>query len=513
MRAFGRLWPLALAANMLAANTLIATEPTADFARRCEAFAGQEFPAIPDAPTRIDSAVSVAASGDLPAYCALQATIKPNVGIELRLPTDRWNRKFFQYGRGGYCRAISMEYCDEPLRKGYACVITDHGHKSNEIDDTWMYDNLQARVDCGFRATHVATVAGKALTEKFYAKPPAHAYYMGCSTGGRLGLIEAQRFPWDFDGIVVGAPPANKSATGLGLLWAVAATLDAAGTPLLSAADIERVAQAALARCDRDDGVADGVIGNPRGCHFDPGELQCREPAVSGGGAARCLRADQVAALRKIYQGPVTSGGLRLNRGAPLPGSELNWVGSFVARDGNVSAVHESMTAMFRYMNDPKLGPDWDIRQFNWDQDYKRIALAEAVNNAANPDLRAFKAAGGKLMIFHGLADELITTESVIDYFETVSRTMGGARTTDEFLRLYLLAGFNHCSGGVGATVVDYISQLENWVERGVAPNRLIAAKLKSSPAGGPAAIRFPLDPANIAFTRLVLPYRTRPKP
>ena len=477
---------------------------TADAAAACTALIGRTL-TPPDAPTRITAAEWTPASAALPAHCRVRAVVEPDVGVELRLPTTGWNGKFLEYGRGGYCRAIQMEDCDTPVRKGYACAISDMGHTSNEPDDVWAATDTQAKVDCGFRGTHVAAVAGKAITALYYRTAAAHSYYMGCSTGGRMGLLEAQRFPWDFDGIIAGAAPITKSADALALMWNVVATLGTEGRSILTPAAIRLVAGAALAQCDLDDGVRDGVIGDPRHCHVDPAVLQCR-----GTRAHDCLSPGQVEAVRKIYQGPVDSHGRRLYEGGALPGSELNWIGAYVAADDGPSGVQTAVTAIFRYMNVPERGPDWRITQFDWDSDSKLSAMMEAYNGAANPDLRPFKAAGGKLIVFHGLADEAVMPENMVAYYQTVERTLGGKTAIDDFFKLYLVPGMNHCSGGAGANVVDYIAALEAWVEGGHAPQALTAAHLKTPRATGFEPEPLPVDPANVDFTRPVYPFPRR---
>jgi feruloyl esterase len=474
-----------------------------DAASRCQALIGSH-PGIVDAPTQVTDASIAAAADGLPAFCQVRGTIAPDVGIELRLPTDTWNGKFFEYGRGGYCRTISMQDCDTPLRKGYACVITDQGHKSTEQDDIWVRGNLQAKVDCGFRGTHVAAASGKALTAEFYRKPPVHSYYMGCSTGGRLGMVEAERFPWDFDGIIAGAAPISKFADGLALMWDTVVPLAKDGRQILTPADIRLVHAAAIAKCDLDDGIADGVIGDPVHCAFDPAELQCRGPGSSD--ATPCLTAEQVLAVRKMYQGPATSKGVKLYPG-PLPGSELNWIGTFISEDGGPAPLYTGMADMFRSLNDPERAPDWKITDFNWDEDYKRLGMMEALNSGANPDLRQFKAAGGKLIVYHGLDDTAVMPGNMIDYYETAERTMGGRAATLDFFRLFLMPGMNHCINGAGASVFDYIAALEAWVEAGKAPDVLIGAHPKTKM---PNPVRLPLASSDVAFTRPVFPYPLR---
>jgi len=503
-----RLVRLALAGFGLAAAVHIAdlgqTAVAApnDAGARCQALIARDFPDIVDAPARIDAAKVVAAEHGNPEFCEVRATVRPNVGIVLDLPTSTWNGKFFEYGRGGYCRPVTMEDCEAPVRKGYACVITDSGNKTKRQDDEWAHDDLKARVDCGFRGIHVAAQAGKAITGHYYAAAAWRSYFMGCSTGGRLAMVEAERFPYDFDGIIAGAPPVTKSGDALALLWNVVATLGPDGRSILAPDDVRLVARAALAHCDAADGLVDGIIGDPLHCRFDPAELEC-----AGTKSAQCLTHRQVEAVRKIYQGPVNSEGVRLYPGSALPGSELNWIGTYIAPDGGPSGVHTSVLSLFRYLNIPDRGPGWRITDFNWDEDYKRLGMMAAFNSGADPDLRPFKAAGGKLLAFHGLADEAVIPAGFIDFHEAVERTLGGRDATRDFFRLFAVPGLNHCSGGTGATAIDYVSALEDWVEHGHAPDVLIGAHVKRSRAVGWGPEPLPVAPDNIGFTRPVFPY------
>jgi feruloyl esterase len=473
-----------------------------DMTARCAALIGK-MDNIPDASTEVTEANLVESDGDLPAYCRVAGTVFPAVGIEMRLPTSGWNGKFFMFGRGGACRAITMVNCDDPVRRGYACIVTDQGHKSaTESDDVWEYGNLQAKVDCGFRGTHVAAVAGKAITARYYRKPPVHSYFMGCSTGGRMAMLEATRFPYDFDGILAGAPPIPKFGDELALAWNALATMGKDGRQILTVAALKLVAKAVVAKCDMDDGVADGVVGDPWGCKFDPAELRCK-PAQTDD----CLTNGQIEALRKMYQGPVNSKGEKLFPGSVLPGSELNWVKDFVSEDGQPGVIYKAMTEAFRYAIEPERGPDWKLTQFDWDNDYKNNGLFDAYMGDNNPNLRPFKAAGGKLILYQGLADQLISPAGTLDYYKTVQRVMGGPASTEEFARLFLAPGLNHCGGGAGATIFDYVKYLDDWVANGNAPEVMIGAHVKNAAGGNYGILKQPLDPANVVFTRPVYKY------
>jgi len=466
---------------------------------QCEALARADFSGILDAPTQITVAQPVATASDVPAYCRVEGYVSPNVGIEVRLPATQWNGKFIEVGCGGTCGAVFASACDEPLRKAYACIASDMGHKGHKstlADQIWAYNNLQAKIDFGFRATHVAALAGKAITERYYGKRPARSYFVGCSTGGRQGLVEAQRFPWDFNGIIAGAPAMYWPAINMGFLWQALTLKGNDGAALLGSADIKLVHQAAIAQCDRDDGLVDGVIGHPRACRFDPASLAC-----SAGTSTGCLSRPQVQALQKLYAGLTTPTGDRISQSL-LPGAEteLRWMMS----ENPLSLDPLRNQDMFRYgafLPDP--GPTWKASDMDYARDYQRLGMMEAIYGASNPDLREFKAAGGKLLLYHGWGD-VLPPQNTVDYYETVERTMGGRAATQDFLRLFMIAGMGHCGGGEGAWAIDYLSHLEAWVEQGRAPDMLLGAHVKEDNV---VDVRLPLDPAQISFTRPVYPY------
>ena len=474
----------------------------------CAALPSEDFAAVPDAPTQVTAARFVPASPRQPAHCEVQAYVSPHIGFELRLPARDWNGKFAHVGCGGFCGVIFPTGCDAVLGRGYACVATDMGHKSTVLDAKWAYDNLQAEIDFAYRATHVVTLAGKAITERFFGKAPRRAYFVGCSTGGRQGMVEAQRFPWDYDGIVSGAPVINETGDGMALLWNVASTHDQDGKPLLSADDLKRVHEAAVARCDLDDGVRDGLIGDPRRCGFDPAELAC-----AAGASGNCLTKVQADAVRKVYTGPVDSKGNMLYTGGALPGSELNWIGNYVASDGGRSTYYRFMTDLFRFMGFmPDPGPSWTIDQFDWDSDYRRLDLMESLYSGSNPDLRRFKARGGKLLAYQGWADQSVLPLNVVDYYETAEKTMGGRTATQEFFRLFMIPGMNHCVGGEGAYAVDYLSHLEAWVEQGQAPEMMLAVRPKPEATPRPQYGAPTYTPDQVEFSRPLYPYPLQPK-
>ncbi len=459
----------------------------------CKALEG-DAGQIPDAPTHVVAAQLVRATAETPPYCRIEGYVQPQIGFELRLPQDNWNGKFAEIGCGGFCGFLSTQLCDNVIRQGYSCIVSDMGHKSTGLDAKWAFNNLQGEVDFAFRSTHVVALAGKALTERYYGKAPRRSYYMGCSTGGRQGMVEAQRFPHDFDGIIAGAPVIDETGDTLPLIASLLANMRADGSSILTIPDVERVHEAAVAACDADDGLRDGIIGDPRTCKFDPGGV---------------LSPEKAEAVRKIYAGGRNSKGEQIYVGRAMPGSELNWRLNYVGAEGKPATYLSFMTDMYRYMNFmPDAGPSWKLQDFDWDKDPQRLGLMEALYSGYNPDLRKFKARGGKLIMYHGWGDQSVLPESSIDYYDMVERLMGGRAATQDFLRLYMVPGMAHCIGGHAADTTDYLKYLEAWVEHDAKPDVLMAVKAK--PGARPnnnlwAPPSFTKD--QISFSRPQYPY------
>ncbi|QGN55848.1 tannase/feruloyl esterase family alpha/beta hydrolase [Novosphingobium sp. Gsoil 351] len=406
-------------------------------------------------------------------HCLVNGRIAPTIGYRMWLPLGTWNGKFAQTGCGGRCGDILDDGCQIVLARGYACLAADLGHKGTFYDDLWAIDNVPGEIDFGFRATHVSNITGRAVTEAFYGAKPRYAYYFGASTGGRQGLIEAQRFPADFDGIVAGEPamgtPGTPSPeTGPALRDSVAA-LNPGGKPIVTPDEVMAIHAAALARCDLDDNARDGFISNPRACAFKPVDMACKAAKQP-----TCLTPEQVAAVTRVYANGAMSG------------SEKGWLGAYVgATEGEPG----------RYL--------WRLKN-----PYK-YPYAWIFNDATNPDLRAFKARGGKLILYQGWADEATYPGNPPAYYETVERLMGGRAATQDFFRLFMIPGQNHIPQvGGGAETVDYLSYLEAWVERGEVPEVLLAGKYRElARFAGPVTYASYLRPDNVEFSRPVYPY------
>jgi len=439
----------------------------------CADLARMSFAAIPDAPTAILSAALVAATSEVPGHCKVRGNIAPHVGFELRLPVDAWNGKLFMQGCRAYCGVIMISEADDALKRGYATVATDMGHAGTLLDTTWAYNNRDAELDYGFRATHVTAVAAKAVVRAFHGVNATQSYFRGCSTGGRQGLIAAQRFPDDFDGIIAGAPVAPK-AGALNFYWTAMANLDEDIRAILDGAHVMLIRSAVMKKCDAKDGLADGVIEDPRSCDFDPEELQCT--GLSSGELiprADCLTAAQVDAARKLYAAPSTSDGTRLTPGGTLPGGELNWLGTAVSADGGPGLYLRFAQDYFRFLafaEDP--GPAYTVDQFNLDTDPQRMNFMLHISTGFNPDLRGFRDRGGRLIAYHGWQDG--PALNTVDWFETATAVMGGQDAMNETARLFMVPGMDHCGGGPGANDFDFITALEEWVEQGRAPESLL---------------------------------------
>jgi feruloyl esterase len=471
-----------------------ASSPAAE-ASACSALPEIDFSSIQDAPTQVLRAKTVGAAGGLPAFCKVEAYVYPEVGIEVHLPGVKdWNGKLIVAGNGGWAGVLSGEACDQHLKRGYACVTTDTGHRGRGDDGLWALNDPAAQVDFGYRAIHVATLAAKSIVSRYYSRDAQRAYFMSCSTGGYQGMVEAQRFPWDFDGIIAGAPDMDEADLTMREVWAQRSFSDKAGKPVLDDGAIRILHQAALDQCDMDDGLKDGLISNPIGCSFDPSKLLCKK-----GETQRCLNASQVEAAKRIYDGPPHTRE-RAVRGA-LPGSEIVW------KFGTDTKYTDSL---FQYMI-YGTSPGWSSATYDFEHDYKRLGMA-ALYTDTNPDLRRFKAAGGKLLVYQGGNDVVEMPTAIVDYYETAEKVLGGLELTQDFFRLFIIPGMNHCGGGVGASSVDYLSYLENWVEQNHAPDKMIGAHVSDSYLDSlPEASRsvtFPLDPKiPLSFTRPMYPY------
>jgi feruloyl esterase len=494
----------------------------------CAALANAPVANLRDAPTTIVSASIQPVVRDLPAYCKVMGFVTPQVQFELRLPLAGWNGKFLMQGCGGMCGILNMEACEDALIRGYAVVNTDMGHSGNAGTTSWAANEYRPKIDFGYRATHVVAIVAKLLVRQFYGRAHSYAYFRGCSTGGRQAMIEAQRFPEDFDGIVAGAPPLDESGDGLlHLVWSARASVDAGGRQLIDPDKLPKVHAAALAACG---GSRDGFIAEPRKCLWDPAVMLCKS-----GPAADCLTAAEVTVVQKIYAGAHDANGKRLFPGGMARGSELEWVPLFVGKartpmpgmsadattetarapvfmrdaDNQPMWIGEKVSAMMRFVmmeRDP--GPSFDVATEDLEALRQSIKLVEPIYNARNPDLREFRDHGGKLILYHGWNDAEIPPGLSIDYYDTAMRTMGGPGATREFFRFFLIPGMAHCRRGPGGDAIDYLAAIEAWVEHGQAPDFLLSYRMRREQTYmGLPVVRYPLAAADVRWTRRVFAY------
>ena len=448
-----------------------------------------------------------AAAKKLPAFCRVTAEIKPttdsNIKIEVWLPLTGWNGKYRGQGNGGFAGQINYQGMGVAIANGYATASTDTGHTGGPVDATWALGHQEKIIDFGYRAIHEMTVKAKAVAQTFYGDAPRRSYFAGCSDGGREALMEAQRYPADYDGIIAGAPANDWVHLLAAAVWNMQATnIDPAN--YIPASKVPVIAAAVRAACDELDGVKDGILNDPRDCHFDPDVLLCKETREAD---ANCLTGPQITALKKIYSGPQDSKGNSIFAGFSPGGEEggngwSSWVTGTSPRRSNQSGFGYGFFANMVF-NDPA----WDFKTFNFDTGVKIADQKQAASlSAIDPNLKPFKARGGKLIIYHGWSDVAIPPLSTIHYYNSVETKMG-ARGTEAFVRLFMVPGMQHCGGGPGPSSFgeqgtatdgqhDIYLALEQWVEKGTAPETIIATKYVNdfNPAQGVKMTR-PLCP------------------
>jgi tannase/feruloyl esterase len=425
----------------------------------------------------------------LPAFCRVAVDSTPSsdsdIKIEVWLPASGWNGKFQGQGNGGFAGSIDYRSMGTAITQGYASASTDTGHSASAAGGVWALNHPEKITDFGYRAIHLMTQIAKTLVNNYYGSAVQHSYFSACSNGGRQALMEAQRYPDDYDGIIAGAPANYWTHLLAGSIWNTQAlALDPAS--YISAKKLPAIASAVNDACDKLDGVADGILNDPRQCHFDPNVLLCKD-----GDADSCLTAPQITALKKVYEGAHNSHGNIIYPGF-LPGAELGgngwtpWVtGETSPRTSLGFGFGEGFFANMVYSN-----AGWDIFHANLDD---ATALADqkagSMLNATDPNLAAFKAHGGKLIIYHGWNDPAISAINTINYYNSVIAKMG-QQNTDSFVRVFMVPGMQHCGGGSGTdnfgaaisgtpTDPQHSLQLtiEQWVEKNSAPTTIIATK------------------------------------
>jgi Tannase and feruloyl esterase len=487
-------------------------------AAECSALKGRTFDTttildstpVASGTLKISDTVTVA---NLPAFCRVQGVSKPSADSDIRFevwlpqPTS-WNRKFLSTGEGGFAGQLNYQRngldgaMDELLRRGYATASTDTGHVS--ADQWWAIGHPEKMTDYLYRAKHVTTVAAKAIIAAYYGQAPSRSYFSSCSNGGRQGLIEAQRYPDDFDGLIIGAPWNFQSHSNAGFIWNAQAL--AAPEAAIPAEKLPAITAAVVAACDKNDGLADGVIADPRRCTFDPRSLAC-----SSGDNTSCLTPPQVAALQKIYDGPKNPRTGESVFPGFTKGSEAGWTNL-------VRPTTASSGLLVYFSNLVYQNREWDLRSFNFDSDMAHTdQTIGRQGNATSTDYAAAIRRGVKIIQYHGWNDQTLQPEYSPQYYEELVKANGGLEQTQGFYRLFMVPGLNHCSGGIGASNFGGVGQqippvrdaahdlqtaLENWVERGTAPAQFIGTKF----ADNQAATR------TVQYTRPVCLYPTVPR-
>ena len=483
----------AAAARVLSDNRVVSSAAAATVVapvESCSALAQADFSAVPGASTTIVSATSVAASsnplGDY-AACEVTGLIAPQIQFQLMLPTENYQGKYLQLGCGGYCGTDTLSspaasYGCVPVTTGQFAEATDNeGHAGAVFSGAFAAD-LNLRVDFGYASEHALAVAAKAIIAAFYGHRPAESYYDGCSQGGHEALLEAQRYPADFNGIIAGAPasiltPLNIFYQG----WNTLANTGPGGQPILTAADLPPLHAAVVKACDGLDGTEDGLIADPFACHWNPRSIQCAAGQTSTA-ANFCLTAAQVTTVSKLYDGPTTSTGRLLYPGWELRGSEDNWTPWIVPASGPESGSIDwgIATQTIKYLMGTGADPSLTINDIQFTTAYFKKLMKETagIYDATDPDLTAFRDDGGKLILWQGLADPAISPVGTIAYYQAVENRMGGAARTQEFARLFMLPGVSHCGGGDGPDSFNGLGALVHWVEQGQAPASLVTSKV-----------------------------------
>ncbi len=435
----------------------------------------------------------------LPGFCRVMAKATPSadsdIAIEIWLPLEGWNGRLQGTGNGGFAGSYDTQELAAFLSKGYAVAATDTGHTASFIDAKWALGHSEKVADFGYRAIHEMTRVAKLVVAQFYGSSASHSYFAACSDGGREALMEAQRYPEDYDGILAGAPANNWT---LLLTSAVTDTqaLTAAPASFIPQKKISTIAQAVLAQCDALDGVRDGILNDPRQCKFDPATIECKNGADND----QCLTAAQVSTLKTIYAGVTDEHGRTIFPGY-LPGAEegRNGWGTWITGP----APARSLMAAFGdgyFSNMVYEKADWDMKSFRVQTGLPlAIEKTAQVLNSTDPDLKPFYSRGGKLILYHGWNDPAIPALSTVNYYQQVVNTVGRAKT-ESFVRLYMVPGMQHCFAGPGpdnfgqSTLwnpdprYNVRTALELWVEKGTAPAAIIATKTSDgSPGAGNA--------------------------
>ncbi|MBT7227382.1 MAG: tannase/feruloyl esterase family alpha/beta hydrolase [Gammaproteobacteria bacterium] len=493
------------AAFLLSPTASLAQQATANQIQACESLRQLRNLTITEAGMR-DNDQSDSA------YCYVRGIISPAIHFHAQLPLpENFNGRFLQWGDGG--KDGDLDFANHRVAEGYAVTNSNTGHDSGtEPGSAFGYNNRQAEIDFGYRAVHLTVMAGKTLVNNYYNRAPDYSYFEGCSTGGRQGLMEAQRYPNDFDGIVAGAPVNYYQAMNAAGTWnlqrmfkdnfAGNLAIDSNGDGQRDSVELVRILNdAVLQKCDANDGIRDGVLNNPLSCDFDPRVDLADHMCPSSGNGAVCFNDAQIQTIADFYSGPYDSNGTVIYPGR-TKGSELDWIGLFVPSASNGMApsmlrgpagdhvnylfYEEDPGVTIPNLNDPNYTPRRDGMnpEFHWldfsvdDFTSGQAELMSSIMDATDPDLSSFlESRDGKLIIYHGMGDALSVATATVNYFnDMVDTTFAGSFSdANDSSRLFLAPGMGHCGGGPGPNNWDKLAPLVDWVENGVAPESLTA--------------------------------------
>jgi feruloyl esterase len=440
----------------------------------CEALAARAFAPTPEVAFRIISASVRPVADQHPEFCVVKGYVAPQVQFTLYLPTKTYSGRYLQGGCGGMCGVIGealQPSCESEVAFGgaFALGFNNSGHVGAGIGDgTWALGAPELREDYAYRADHVARLAARVILTAYYGKEPHYSYFQGCSDGGREALMEALKYPADFNGVVAGSV-FSMPAVMEQFLWDAHVGLGPDGDPILGHEATALLHRAVIQACDALDGTRDGQIDDPRPCHYDPGKLACHARQQPPG----CLTDAQVTAARLLYQGPRDSAGRQLFPGGLPYGSELLW-----SQPGSLTATGAAAGGFLQYLAFPNQLPEhftWRDWQFDLPS-FTRLDQAAAVYDPRSADLRPFRDAGGKLLLWQGTADQASGIDGMPEYYQAVRDAAGGLEAARRFARLFLVPGVYHCGGGYIPYQEDFLGAMVNWVEREQPPQRILAA-------------------------------------
>ena len=416
---------------------------------------------------------------ELPAHCEVTGYIAPNIEFMMMLPTqDDWNGKTLYAACDAFCGEVQYDMPVPGLGFGFATIATDGGHRNKRpFDGIWGYNNRESEIDFGFRASHLGAQAIKAVSSEYYGEAPTSSYSAGFSKGGTAGIKAALTYPEDFDGIMVRSPVVRyQDINAIRLPWIYKTVTREDGTPILLARDAATLHASVIEACDGVDGLEDGIINDPRACDYDPAVLLCTGEA----GEPACFTHEQVDVVRRMYAAPTDEGGEVIYPYPLNPGSELDWPRFHLpVAPGQRSFVDSGGSTWLRYLafeEDP--GPDYDWASFDPVTEGDRLDALRWIYDATDPDLSAFREAGGKMIVLHGWGDGAVNAQMTIDWYTSVQAEMGDV---SDFLTLYIIPGNKHGADGDGPDLQESMTALVNWVETGEAPFEL---ELRKEEAG-----------------------------